>query len=330
MIVLKKQIINVLQVFIIILLILILCLICNNIYMSNQKTYKNINNIEEFNPTTTNATVSTNATVPTNTNVPTNAAITSNATITSNAAITTNAAITSNADITSNAAVMSNTTITLNQNDCAGISIQSNKDTDAITTECNDNNNCYYTVNGCFNKSMFSYLPLNINNNIICNINPHINNTYNLECNYSGDISDAQDDNTKNNNKNNYLINTISQSNICLQTEENCNIIIMKPNIKNSNPKLSTLSCINGMCQPLVLSNSTVNKLTNDFKTNTGTLYFTDINNSKMPVIYNVNKKKDLSDYTKFENKKIPAEYISNAIDKNNIIANNINKIRHV
>ena len=213
---------------------------------------------------------------------------------------------------------------TLKPNDCNGISEQPNTSKNSIIEQCFNNSNCYYTNNGCINKSMFAHLPININNNFKCDINQYDNDKYKLDCK-NIDVS----------NTDNYLFNIISQSNVCLQNDNNCNIIRMSPpdtttipgTTLDANQQLSTLSFINGMLQPLLLNNTTVNMLSNDLKTKSGILYFSDINNTIMPVTYNINKNKNLLDYTKINAKQIDSANVAKVQDSIDMINEDVNKI---
>jgi hypothetical protein len=74
-------------------------------------------------------------------------------------------------------------------------------------------------------------------------------------------------------------------SNPNLQTQTQTNNSTSNPLL----PKLATVQYINGSFpQPVFLSNTAVQGLTNNFANNTGTLYFTDINNNTIQVPYNV------------------------------------------
>ena len=213
---------------------------------------------------------------------------------------------------------------TLKPNDCNGISEQPNTSKNSIIEQCFNNSNCYYTNNGCINKSMFAHLPININNNFKCEINQYDNDKYKLDCK-NIDVS----------NTDNYLFNIISQSNVCLQNDNNCNIIRMSPpdtttipgTTLDANQQLSTLSFINGMIQPLLLNNSTVNMLSNDLKTKSGILYFSDINNTIMPVTYNINQKTDLLKYTEINAKQIDSVNVAKVQDSIDMINEDVNKI---
>ena len=215
----------------------------------------------------------------------------------------------------------------MNPDDCNGISDQLNISKNSIIEQCFNNSNCYYTNNGCFTKSMFARLPLDINHKFECDIKPYGNDKYKLNC--------YNTDNTDNTDKDNYLFNIISTSNVCLQTDNNCNIIRMSPPDINPNTdttldttqRTSTVSFIKGMFQPLLLNNTTVNMLTNEFKTNSGTLYFSDIYNTIMPVKYNVVENKNLLDYTTINTIPIDSVNVANVQENIYMINEDVNTI---
>ena len=306
----KKLIINTLLIIIVILLCIILYLIYRKMYIIKYNDQYN-NSIENFEITITQQPVNQ---TPLNTLLPT--LDSSLGTIpTLDSSLGTIPTLDPSLDPAS-VPTKQQPQITLKSSDCVGISNQLNIDRDNIIKQCFNNSKCYYTNNGCVNKSLFSKLPLNINNNFKCEINPNNNNTYNLEC------ANAE------NNNNNYLFNSISQSNVCALSDNNCNLIRMSPN-SNPNNKLSTKSFINGIFQPILLNNSTVQALTNDFTNNSGTLFFSDINNTIMPAIYNVQENTHYLNYTKFSTSPHNNTLIASVQDNINNINANINTINN-
>ena len=180
--------------------------------------------------------------------------------------------------------------ITTIPSDCNSIGLQPSSSTNTIQSQCNNSKNCYYVNGSCYDQSRFTPVPPNgLTNNFSCQIGgAPKGNGYLLQC--------------PNTDKSNYLFNNISQTSDCIQSDSTCNLITMSnPNLQtptinnNSNPnptvspKLATVQYINGSFpQPLFLSNSTVQGLTDNFNNLSGNLFFTDINDNKMQVPYNI------------------------------------------
>jgi len=176
--------------------------------------------------------------------------------------------------------------------DCNSIALQPSLGANTIQSQCNSSQNCYYVNGSCYDQSRFTPLPTNvINNNFTCQIGATPRGDgYLLQC--------------PNTDKSNYLFNNISATNDCIQSDSTCNLITMSnPNLQtptrnnNSNPnpnsmlspKLATVQYINGSFpQPLFLSNTAVQGLTDNFNNMTGNLFFSDINNNTMQVPYNI------------------------------------------
>ena len=174
--------------------------------------------------------------------------------------------------------------------DCNSIGLQPSLGSNTIQSQCNSSKNCYYVNGSCYDESRFTPLPTNvINNNFTCQIGATPKGDgYLLQC--------------PNTDKSNYLFNNISATNDCIQSDSTCNLITMSnPNLQtptrnnNSNPnpplspKLATVQYINGSFpQPLFLSNTAVEGLTDNFNNMSGNLFFSDINNNTMQVPYNI------------------------------------------